>query len=115
MIDTCGYEKDKKNSHAVVIVGHTKKNWIIKNSWGTEWGDAGFFKVTMRGEANCVDKIKRISYPKVNWIPKITQYYIFFIYHYSLKFNWFNLINILSTNSSTGWGNVYLPNYDPNL
>ena len=30
-------------NHAVVIVGYTTDgHWIIKNSWGTAWGDNGF-------------------------------------------------------------------------
>ena len=30
-------------NHAVVIVGmDADKNYIIKNSWGTGWGDSGF-------------------------------------------------------------------------
>lgn len=35
---------DFVGAHAVVIVGFddTKKAWIIKNSWGTLWGDNGF-------------------------------------------------------------------------
>lgn len=28
--------------HAVAIVGYTLKHFIIRNSWGTEWGDGGF-------------------------------------------------------------------------
>jgi hypothetical protein len=44
--------------HAVEILGWgiEKKTgikyWIIKNSWGTEWGQNGYFKM-VRGENNC--------------------------------------------------------------
>ena len=48
--------------HAVEIVGwgvETGKNggkdipfWIIRNSWGLEWGDNGYFRM-IRGENNC--------------------------------------------------------------
>lgn len=42
-------------SHAVSIVGWGKAKvddrfipyWHVKNSWGTQWGDAGFFKIAM--------------------------------------------------------------------
>jgi cathepsin L len=34
-------------NHAVVIVGmDADKNYIIKNSWGTAWGDSGFATVS---------------------------------------------------------------------
>lgn len=36
---------DKKNAHgghAVSIVGYTPTHFIIRNSWGTGWGDKGF-------------------------------------------------------------------------
>jgi len=30
--------------HAVVLVGYNNNNqWILRNSWGTEWGDNGYF------------------------------------------------------------------------
>jgi hypothetical protein len=56
------YEWNGKNSqvggHAVVIVGwgqnkNGKKYWIIRNSWGTKWGDGGYFKM-VRGVNNCL-------------------------------------------------------------
>ena len=28
--------------HAILIVGWTEDSWIIKNSWGTKWGDNGY-------------------------------------------------------------------------
>lgn len=29
--------------HAVVVCGYTKDHWIMKNSWGSDWGDKGYF------------------------------------------------------------------------
>ena len=50
-------------NHAVLAVGYGtcpktgKDYWIVKNSWGTAWGDEGFFKiergVNMCGVAQC--------------------------------------------------------------
>ena len=50
-------------NHAVLAVGYGNDAesgldyWLIKNSWGTSWGDAGFFKiergVNMCGIAMC--------------------------------------------------------------
>jgi C1A family cysteine protease len=38
---------DYATNHVVVIVGYDEAQdcWIAKNSWGTDWGDNGYFKV----------------------------------------------------------------------
>ena len=51
----CGQTEDFLN-HAVVIVGYGVENgvkfWIAKNSWGTSFGDQGYFRIE-RGNNTC--------------------------------------------------------------
>jgi cathepsin H len=36
---------DTDPNHAVLVVGYDQDSWIIKNSWGEEWGEKGFFRL----------------------------------------------------------------------
>ena len=40
-------------NHAVLLIGYTADAWIIKNSWGTGWGDKGFIYVTKNSSRSC--------------------------------------------------------------
>ena len=31
--------------HAVCVCGYTKTHWIVRNSWGPNWGDKGYFYI----------------------------------------------------------------------
>ncbi|CAD8148739.1 unnamed protein product [Paramecium pentaurelia] len=65
IINTCNYPKVSNYQHVVVIVAYDTQTWFVKNSWGQQWGMEGYFQVQKNGEENCLDKIKKITFPQI--------------------------------------------------
>jgi len=40
--------------HAVQVVGYDATYWYFRNSWGTNWANAGFFKIKRKGDSEMV-------------------------------------------------------------
>ena len=50
--------------HAVLVVGYGPEYWLVKNSWATTWGMAGYMKMPRDGSNQCGIATKA-SYPLV--------------------------------------------------
>jgi len=56
----CGTQLD----HGVLVVGFTDTYWIVKNSWGASWGDAGYIMMARgKGKTGICGIAMAASYP----------------------------------------------------
>ncbi|XP_063055373.1 cathepsin K-like [Engraulis encrasicolus] len=46
------YCRPDKLTHALLVVGYTRREWIVKNSWGQNWGVKGYIYI-QRGQNVC--------------------------------------------------------------
>jgi cathepsin B len=76
------YEYDglstKVGGHAIVLMGwgeeNGKKYWIVRNSWGSEWGDKGYFKI-LRGSNHCeIEENVIVGFPNIPAIRLFLDY-----------------------------------------
>ena len=77
------YEYDgfsqKVGGHAIVLMGwgeeqNGKKYWIVRNSWGIEWGDKGYFKI-LRGSNHCeIEENIIVGFPNIPSIRLFLDY-----------------------------------------
>lgn len=60
-------------NHAVLLVGYGRchktgqKYWIVKNSWGAQWGEDGYFRIRRGSDECAIESIAVAAKP----IPKI--------------------------------------------
>ena len=48
-MNICRSAQENAQDHAVTVVGYGTENnvpyWLVKNSWGTYWGEGGYFRI----------------------------------------------------------------------
>lgn len=65
--------------HAMTVVGYTPTQFIIRNSWGTRWGDNGYtyFPISDWGKQNevwtCIDNRLSHRVKKLSWFERLKQ------------------------------------------
>ena len=56
-MSTTGTQCTTTINHAMVLVGYGRENgvnyWLIRNSWGTWWGEKGYIRVKATGGNLC--------------------------------------------------------------
>jgi cathepsin C len=59
----------QKLSHSVLCVGWGEENgmkyWLVQNSWGTKWGDQGFFKIRRGTDDLAIESMPEAAIPVV--------------------------------------------------
>jgi cathepsin B len=80
------YKYDKKSKslggHAIVLIGwgedNGQKYWVVRNSWGKNWGDNGYFKI-IRGENECeIEENVFVGFPNIPGLRHYIDYPILF-------------------------------------
>jgi len=71
----------QQTTHAVVIVGWGQsdelgKYWIVKNSWGTGWGENGYFRIERGTNAHAIESKPEGVVPQVGARVQVTDKYL---------------------------------------
>lgn len=58
VFSSCSYSENMSINHAVVLVGYGTDEvdgdyWIVRNSWGTKYGENGYIRVKRESETKC--------------------------------------------------------------
>jgi len=68
-------------THAVVIVGYGEstdlgKYWLVKNSWGSDWGENGYFRIERGSNAHAIESKPIAVIPEMGAHADVTDKYL---------------------------------------
>jgi C1A family cysteine protease len=61
---SCSNNVNERVTHAVTAVGYDSQSWIVRNSWGTTWGEGGYIRMARSIPNNCGINLY-VSHPSV--------------------------------------------------
>jgi len=59
-------------NHAVLLYGYDSNgNWLIKNQWGTSWGESGFMVLSPTNDCGMSTLLGNLEYSSINSDPNV--------------------------------------------
>jgi hypothetical protein len=60
-------------NHAVLLYGYDSSgNWLVKNQWGTTWGNNGFITISGTSDCGLSSLLGNIKFSNINADPRVT-------------------------------------------
>jgi hypothetical protein len=60
-------------NHAILLIGWTRRGWIGKNQWGTDWGNRGYIEIDFENDCGMRYLLGNVKVANKNANPQIVM------------------------------------------